>query len=276
MQKFSYHCHSNFSDGHNTVEEILDQAEQLGWEEIGISDHLIVHKNVKQSLSWPRWEKSPNNHVYYSDFKKAADDFCRHKEDVMRAAKGRNIKVRTGAEVDYFVYNGWEEEFKEFLRQTELDYCISGNHFLQPNDGNDILDMKESELLPEAEIRKFLSKHFEYICQAIESKLFSFVAHIDYARKNKFCGSQDFKNEKLKAVKTLRDCNVATELSTKGLRKSGDFYPTEWLFAEIVAQNIPVVISDDAHRLSEMGFEFAKAEEFLDTFSYKNRWQYKK
>ena len=274
MQKFSYHCHTDFSDGHNTIDEMLNRAEQLGWEEIGISDHLIVHKNVKQSLSWSRWEKSPNNHVYYSDFKKAADDFCRHKEEVMRTAKGRNIKVRIGAEVDYFVYDGWKEEFNDFCRQTELDYYISGNHFLQPDRGNNILDMKESELLPAEEIKKLLSFHFDCICQAVESKKFSFIAHIDYARKNPFCGHNDFVSEKKKLVECLQQNNMATELSTKGLRKIGEFYPTEWLLKEVISKNIALVISDDAHRTEELGFEFDKAEQWLQAHGCEKRWRF--
>ena len=32
-----------------TIEEVLDKAVSLGWEEIGISDHLIIHKDMKQS-----------------------------------------------------------------------------------------------------------------------------------------------------------------------------------------------------------------------------------
>ena len=274
IQKFSYHCHTDFSDGHNTISEMLDQAEQLGWEEIGISDHLIVHKNVKQSLSWPRWEKAANRHVYYSDFKKAADDFCRHKEDVYKAAKGRNIKVRIGAETDYFVYDGWREEFDEFRHKTELDYYISGNHFLHPNNGNDIFDMKEKSLLPEQEIKQLLSFHFEYICQAIESKMFSFIAHIDYARKNPFCGCNDYIKEKKKLVDCLQQNNMATELSTKGLRKTGEFYPTEWLLKEVISKNIALVISDDAHRIEELGFGFDGAEEQLHIHGCQKRWKF--
>ena len=106
MQNFSYHTHTVFSDGHNTIEEMLDRAEELGWREIGISDHLIVHKNITRSRSFPRWMNSPNNHVYRTDFAKAAEDFARHAENVRRAARGRRLKVKVGAEVDWFVYDG--------------------------------------------------------------------------------------------------------------------------------------------------------------------------
>lgn len=82
MQNFSYHTHTVFSDGHNTIEEMLDRAEELGWREIGISDHLIVHKNITRSRSFPRWMNSPNNHVYRTGFVAAAEDFARHAENV--------------------------------------------------------------------------------------------------------------------------------------------------------------------------------------------------
>ncbi len=272
MQKFSYHTHTNFSDGRNSIAEMINHAERLDWQEIGISDHLIVHKNVRQSLSWPRWEKCTNTPVYYFDFKKATDDFCRHKEAVHKEAKGRNIKVRVGAEVDYFVYDGWIEEFDEFRRKTELDYYISGNHYLQPNNGNDILDMIETTLLPPKEIEKLLKQHFNCICQAIESKKFLFIAHIDYARNRACCGDNDYIEEKRNIVKCLQKNKIFTEINTKGLRKNKNFYPTNWLLKEIISSDIPLIISDDAHCTEELGKNFLEAEQLLKNINCKNRY----
>lgn len=34
-----FHCHTTDSDGHNTLDEMVKSAEDLGWEYIGISDH---------------------------------------------------------------------------------------------------------------------------------------------------------------------------------------------------------------------------------------------
>ncbi len=275
MQKFSYHTHTTFSDGHNTIEEMLDQAEKLGWEEIGFSDHLIVHKNIKQSRSYLRWYNSPNNHVYYTDFGKAAADFAVHAENIRRAAQNRKIKVRVGAEVDYFTYQGWDKEFAAFREQTKLDYYISGNHFLQPSAG-EILDIKELSLLAAPERENVLRNHFTAICQAIESGIFSFIAHIDYIRKSEFCPDEAFWAEKIQVVDCLQKNTVATELSCKGLRKRGDFYPADKLFREVIRRQIPIVISDDAHRTTELGSEFAKAEDYLQKLGYYNRWSFLK
>ena len=57
LQNFSYHTHSTWSDGCNTLREMLDRAVSLGWKEIGFSDHLIVHKDMKKSPSWLRMQK---------------------------------------------------------------------------------------------------------------------------------------------------------------------------------------------------------------------------
>ena len=273
MQNFSYHTHTVFSDGHNTIEEMLDRAEELGWREIGISDHLIVHKNITRSRSFPRWMNSPNNHVYRTGFVAAAEDFARHAENVRRAARGRRLKVKVGAEVDWFVYDGWEEEFAAFRKESGLDYYISGNHFLQPSEG-EILDIKDLSLLAGPEREKALKNHFAAICRAIESGVFAFIAHVDYIRKSEFCPDEAFWQEKMKVVDCLEKCKTATELSSKGLRKRGDFYPADKLIREIVRRQIPLVVSDDAHRTGELGFEFAKADEYLRELGCRRRWQF--
>ena len=49
MQKFSYHTHTNILgfDGKNTAEEMIKKAEEIGFEEIGISNHFIYHPNLQ-------------------------------------------------------------------------------------------------------------------------------------------------------------------------------------------------------------------------------------
>lgn len=49
MQKFSYHTHTNalgIFDGHHSAAEMIRRAEEIGYEEIGISNHLVYHPNL--------------------------------------------------------------------------------------------------------------------------------------------------------------------------------------------------------------------------------------
>ena len=239
MQMFSFHTHTDFSDGHNSVEEMLSRAKELGWEKIGISDHLIVHKNIRQSISWPLWRQSPNLKVYRQDFYSAAEDFSRHAEHVRRAAKNCGIKAFVGAEVDFFTYSGWEEEFAEFRRRTGLDYYISGNHFLEP-EGESVVDIKDLSRFDEKNRELLIKKHINTICRSAESGIFSFIAHLDYVRKSPFCPDSAFTEEKKALIRCLAKHNQATEISTKGLRKRGDFYPAEWMLKEIIRKSVRI------------------------------------
>ena len=70
---------------------------------------------------------------------------------------------------------------------------------------------------------------------------------------------------------SLREHNIGIELSTKGLRKIGDYYPRGNILSEIAVRNLPVVISDDAHKTEELGYAFADAEQILSDYNITNR-----
>ncbi len=48
IQNFSLHTHTTFSDGRNSISEMVEQAKKLGWKAIGISDHLTVHPSLRK------------------------------------------------------------------------------------------------------------------------------------------------------------------------------------------------------------------------------------
>ena len=81
-QNFSYHTHTTFSDGVNTVSEMVEHAAKIGLEEIGISDHLIVHKNMKQFHFY-----NESNNSYHSSFDEAVDLCNKHADEIRRASK---------------------------------------------------------------------------------------------------------------------------------------------------------------------------------------------
>ena len=102
MQKFSYHTHTTFSDGRSSAKEMIERAVSLGWKEIGISDHFIVHKNMRNSASWPRWKKQLN--MFNNDFYETYEKFARHIEEIRILCEQYPIKIKIGAEVDFFTY----------------------------------------------------------------------------------------------------------------------------------------------------------------------------
>lgn len=266
-QDFTYHCHTDFSDGKNSLEEMVEQAQKLGFSHIGISDHLIVHKNIEQSPSWQIMTGRSGSHIYKADFKTALPAFQKHCDELRKVSRQKNFKIYVGFEVDFFNYDGWLEELKEFLSQLDYDYVISGNHFLFDEKCETIynIDKRLSAIIDKPKIQRLISSHFKTIALSAKSELFKFVAHPDYVRKmgTEFCSISDFVEEKTELLQALKLSKTGVEISTKGLRKIGDFYPDERFLQKVKEYDIPVVISDDAHRTDEIGYEFVKAEDKL-------------
>lgn len=278
VQDFSYHNHTDFSDGADTLAMMVAQAKKIGYTEMGISDHLIIHKNIHQSISLPLMTDSAAGRIYMSDFKSNLAKYQKRSEEIRRLSQQENIKLYVGMEVDFFTYDGWLEELKDFLSQLDYDYIISGNHFLTSEDGEDILliHSQTPKYVSSSKLKELISIHFDNIRKSIDCELFKFVAHLDYVRKlgSQHYAPEDFESEITAVLDALQKHDSATEFSTKGLRKSSDYYPTSYFMSEIARRNIKVVISDDAHCQRELGYGFAAAEEDLAKYGVTNRLRF--
>lgn len=271
IQDFSYHSHTTFSDGHDTAVAMIRRAKAIGFSELGISDHLMVHKNMRQSRSCrvnPNMLQQPE--IYCTDFKQILESFQRHCDELRQLSKAENFKIRIGFEVDFFTYNGWFEELQWFLAQLDYDYIITGNHFLFDENCAQLINLTDLPKLyrDKAIYQDYLQRHFQTMAQAVNSGLFKFLAHIDYARKlgDDICGPDDFLAEKIAILNALEASDCGMEISTKGLRKVGDFYPSGNILAEVAKRKIAMVISDDAHQIGEVGANFADAEATLQKY----------
>jgi DNA polymerase (family 10) len=103
--KGDLHCHTNQSDGENTIEEMAQAAKKLGYEYVGISDHTKFLKIVN-GLDEKRLEK-------------------RIKEIDRLNEKEKSFKVLKGAEVN--ILNDGSLDIKDETLQ-KLDYVIAGIH----------------------------------------------------------------------------------------------------------------------------------------------------
>ncbi len=276
-QTFSYHSHTTFSDGRNSIREMIRHAKEIGFTELGISDHLIVHKNMFQCECWKYMQSDRASHVYNNNFKDILPAFQRHCEEIRKIAKEENFKVLVGYEVDFFPYDGWLEELKEFISNLDVDYLHSGNHFFCDDKYENIINMTfiKNFVTDKTLLNEYIIRHFDTLRQCVESKMFDFLAHIDYVRR--YCGEVYQPNlywdEKNAVLNALEQNNVALEISTKGLRRINDFYPDALLLDAVSERNIAMLINDDAHYTSELGADFDKAEQALKDHGITKRFK---
>ena len=272
MQNFSFHTHTNtlgLFDGHNSISEMIDAAYKAGYKELGISNHMIYHPNMHTSS-----EAQKNDKMFHADKQKAKEIMSAVVEEIREKAKTASIKVYAGFEVDYFPLSGWMDEFREFKQKIDVDYLINGNHQVTSEDGTEVYEIYHFQRygLSESKIKELFHNHFSNIRKAIESDEFSFLAHIDFARWSGVIGEYDFAEEIKGIVTALKEHNMPTEINTKGKNSIGSFYPARWIIEELVKNDIPLVISDDAHSVSQLGQYFDEAESLLSQLHATKRW----
>ena len=110
IYRTDFHMHSTYSDGRSAPEDYVAPAIAAGISEIGFSEHLTLFKELEN------WNMNPINLPTYIE----------HIDNLRNTVK--NIKIKTGLEVDYFI--GKEEETREYLRLLPLDYVIGSVHYL--------------------------------------------------------------------------------------------------------------------------------------------------
>ena len=123
MQKFSYHTHTNalgIFDGHHSAAEMIRRAEEIGYEEIGISNHLVYHPNLLTT--------SP---MFFNDFDLLKKMMQKNVDDIRRAAEKASIPVYAGFEVDFFPSAMWRNAFEKLTETLNADYYVGSFHFAQ-------------------------------------------------------------------------------------------------------------------------------------------------
>lgn len=271
MQDFTYHCHTNalgIFDGRNTAEEMIARAEELGFREIGISNHLICNPHVLEIKNM--------NAIYFGDYNQVEDVYKRNIEDIRQAAQNHNIKVLVGFEVDYFNDPEWLRFFEKLRARLEADYYIGSSHLVYSSDYKAIIRplclLERPDLITDDLARNGLRNHWKNIMAAARSGYFDFIAHIDLIKNKGFCTSPEWDELKLELIETLAETKTPYELNTKGLRICNETYPSMWFIEQLARRDVPVIISDDAHSVNEIGDHFEEAESILASVNYSVRF----
>lgn len=270
MQKFTYHTHNNnfdIYDGHNTAAEMIQRAEELGFEEIGVSNHLCYHPNM------------PADHNMFLDDYQKCEDLCKRNIHQLREESlNHKIKVRIGFEVDYFNSKEWLTSFDKLRNRLDVDYYIGATHFLKDAEEDNVFNLyhlqKYANNLQKEDLDTYLHNYWDNIVALINSGYFSFIAHLDQPKLFNLCIGQEWEDDKYKAIEALSSTKLPYEINTSGITKMGEGrqYPEIWIIKKLQEANVPVLISDDAHQVGHIGQHFEKIESLLAELNYTNRF----
>ena len=239
IYKTDYHTHTTFSDGRSLPEEYVTAALAAGLSEIGFSEHLTLFKDQQD------WNMDPVN----------IDQYITYIENLRK--KTKNIKIKTGLEVDFFA--GREKEIQAFLSTLPLDYIIGSVHYL----GEKTVDMGP-EFYEGKNIDVLFESYFDSVCTAVASGIFDIIGHCDLIRIFGYKTSGNLEPLYRKLAGTMKLHNVAFEINTNGRnRPLADFYPDRRFLHIFREENIPVCVNSDAHMPSRVGQYFEEVYELL-------------
>ena len=271
MQNFSLHTHTIGFDGKNTEEEMVIQAQNVGIKQLGFSNHFIVHNNIINAPMYAYAKKGNYHTIYSSSFEEAIDKFLVHYQKIDELKKNSDIKLLKGMEVDFFDNPVWREGFEKALQILKPDYLIGSAHFVEQD--NILYNSHDLKAMPQAQQNMMIHKYWQNQRALASSKLFTFVAHLDLLKKVGLGQDQMWQEDEFKTVCEIKKSGLKVELNTSAFNFGEEPYPGKRIMNMLAEQNIPVLISDDAHNVARIGANFDKAESIAKSCGITNFYQ---
>ena len=234
-----YHMHTPLC-GHASGKprEYAQQAQRLGLEEIGFSDHapLVSHEDPKITMNL---KQLPQYHQMI--------------EDVVRDFP--SLRVKIALEADFIP--GFEKKTKAILESHPYDYVIGSIHFIN-RWGFD--DPAERLRWDQKDIDTVYREYYSLLRQSAESGLFDIMGHVDLVKKFGHRATADMKGEVEATAKVFKKTGVAVEINTSGLRKPvQEMYPSPECLRIYQKAGVPLTFGSDAHAPQDVGKDFDKA-----------------
>jgi histidinol-phosphatase (PHP family) len=229
------------------VARYRDAASERGIAELGVSEHVYRFRQALDVWQHPFWREQAVDDL------EAYCEFVRERTD-----------LRLGLEVDFVP--GTEDRTQNLIERAQLDYVVGSVHFLR----DAAVDHDRYDIWREARSAdEVWRRYFETLGEAARSGLFDILAHPDLV---KMWGSQrprpdgDLRRFYELAIEGIAESQIAIEVSTAGLRKpAGELYPAPAFLELCLEAGCPVALSSDAHVPGDVGRDYDRALELLDS-----------
>lgn len=253
----NFHQHTTFSDGKDSVEEVVLSAIKQNMIAIGISDHSYVggfETSCKMSL--------PDNPEYLMEIKHIKE---KYKDKIA-------------------VYTGVEKDYLSAIDRTKYDYVIASVHFMFAGGKYYAIDHArtvQQEYIDEVckgNALKFVSDYYDLVVKHVRESRPDIVGHFDVITKFGLIEeTKEYKEIALNALRqVLKYCNVI-EVNTGAIIRGYKTapYPSEFLLEEILRKNGKVILSSDSHNKDTVAGYFSQALELLKRVGFKKVQRFK-
>jgi histidinol-phosphatase (PHP family) len=261
----TYHNHTTFSDGQNSMLELFQAAKAAGLREIGVSDHCSVVPDFCSENS--SWEMPPAR----------LDEYCTEFEKVRAQLEDENFSVRLGIEIDYFAET--LEESLKLVKSYPFDYIIGSVHF----SGSFPLDSSADNWKPlnQEQIDEMHRIYWKKLKELVNSGLADIIGHLDIPKKFCFLPTWDYTAVACEVLQDIAANDLALEINTAGWYKDcQEQYPALPLLQQAAKLKIPLLANPDAHETKYVlrgipeGRQLIRDLGYTTTVAFANRRRY--
>jgi histidinol-phosphatase (PHP family) len=244
-----YHMHTALC-GHavGSLDEYVKHAISIGLKEMGFSCHApMVHERLPGVTMDLR--QLPLYHKLI---------------DEVKARYAGQIDIKYALEADYIP--GYEAQTKAIIDAFPYDYIIGSVHYV-----NDLAvdDPSAIERWNTADINQVWRDYFKLLRQSAQTGFFNIIGHCDLPKKFKYFPTADMTDEVKATAKVFKDCGVAVEINTSGLRKPvGEMYPAPKYLKIYAEASVPLTFGSDSHTPQDVGKNFKEAVELAKSAGY--------
>lgn len=228
-QRADMHIHSSFSwDSKMELPYIVEKLEKKKINYGGLADHV-------------EFAFQPEPEVLYM--------LKKRNKELAKLESSTKIEILQGIEVSE--PHLYPQEMEIFKNQENLDFILGSIHHVY---GMPLKKLKE--------LGNCYDLYINSVLQMVENADIDAVAHLDYIKRY-FAG--EFKNDILTQIlKTIIDRDLALEVNTSGLRRTGESFPSDEildLYASLGGKKI--IIGSDAHHDREINDGINETREYL-------------
>ncbi len=252
------HTHSTYSDGADTLEEMVLTAIEKGFSSLGFSGHSYMHYAPEYSMSIEGTKK--------------------YKNEVFK------LKEKYKNEIS--IYCGLEFDMFSEVDLSGYDYLIGSVHYFKIN--NEYVGFDRSQDVVKGIIDKYFGgKGIEYakayyklLSHLPEYGNFDIIGHFDIITKhadNVFFfdeDSKEYRNAAIEAAEALAGKIPLFEMNTgaiaRGYRKNP--YPAEFLLRELKRLGFGVCITSDCHNRNMLDCSFNESTRLLKDCGFEEKY----
>ena len=244
------HTHTNFCDGKNSAEEMVNAAIEKGMECIGFSEHSHTPFDESYCLKGDRTAE------YIAEINRLKEKYA------------GKIRILCGIELDY--YSDTDPKPFDYIIAS-VHYVKFGSEYVTIDESADILK-SAADRYCRGDMYALAEKYYETVGKIKKADI---IGHIDLISKfnekeHLFDESAPryvaaYKAAVRKLVKTGALFEINTGAISRGYKKNA--YPNRNIALFIAKKGGKFILSGDAHSCDSLCFDFDRAESFMNSLT---------